>query len=149
MSNQIGDVLVVEYLYAIQAEHFEGDDSRFHVPNQVITFRVTKKTQKRIYYIRRHDGHRRPDGTYPRTVIGFIDRQEIESAGEVYRRSAGWWEPDFHLYLKPPALEVYAPALDLAALKAAVRAAHPDMGGSHEAFLEAHEKYDRAKANAR
>jgi len=130
----------VEYLYAIEAEHYEGDDNRFYVPKRVITFRITKKTAKRIYYLRyEHRG---------RGDVGYIDRQQIEAEGELFRKSAGWWEPDARLYLKPPVLEVYAPAPDLAALKAAMRAAHPDMGGTHEAFLEAHERYERARVNA-
>ncbi|GAA3590684.1 hypothetical protein [Streptomyces osmaniensis] len=134
------DLEAVEYLYAIEADHYEGDDSRFYVPKRVITFRITKKTAKRIYYLR-HERLGRHD-------IGYIDRQQIEAEGELFRKSAGWWEADARLYLKPPVLEVYAPAPDLAALKAAMRAAHPDMGGSHEAFLEAHERYERARVNA-
>lgn len=148
MSDQHGDVLAVEYLYAIQAEHDVGDDSRFHVPKRVITFRITKKTPKRIYYIRAERGHQRADGTFPHTDIGYVDRQQIEADGEIWRKSAGWWESDARLYLEPPLLETYAPAPDLAELKAAMRAAHPDMGGSQEAFLEAHERYERARVNA-
>lgn len=144
------DLLAVEYLYAIEAAHDEGDDSRFHVPTRVVTYRITKKTPKRIYYIRRQSGHQRPDGSFPRTTIGFVNRQKIESEGEVYNRSLGWWSPDFHLYLNPPVLEAYSEAVpDLAELKAAMRAAHPDVGGSHEAFLEAHERYEQARVNAR
>lgn len=142
-------LLAVEYLYAIEAAHFDGDDSRFYVPNRVVTYRITKKTPKRIYYIRRQSGHQRADGTFPRTEIGYVNRQQIETDGEIYNKAAGWWSPDFHLYLEPPALEQYAPAPpDLAELKAAMRAAHPDMGGTHEAFLEAHERYERARVNA-
>lgn len=134
------DLEAVEYLYAIEAEHHEGDDNRFYVPTRVITFRITRKTPKRIYYLR-YERRGRDD-------VGYVDRQQIEADGEVFRKSAGWWEPDARLYLKPPILEVYAPAPDLAALKAAMRAAHPDMGGSHEEFLEAHERYERARVNA-
>jgi hypothetical protein len=138
MSAQVGDLLAVEYLYAIQAEHHQGDDNRFYVPKKVITFRVTRKTPKRIYYVRsEHRGD-----------IGYIDRQQIEAVGEIWRKSAGWWEPDARLYLQPPVLDVYAPAPDLAELKAAMRTAHLDMGGSQEAFLEAHERYERARVNA-
>lgn len=139
MTTQGGDLLAVEYLYAIQAEHHKGDDNRFYVPKTVITFRVTKKTPKRIYYIR---SERRGD-------LGYIDRRQIEADGEIWRKSAGWWEPDARLYLTPPVLEVYAPAPDLAQLKAVMRAAHPDMGGSEAAFLEAHERYELARVNAR
>ena len=130
---QGADVLAVEYLYAIQAEHHEGDDNRFYVPKKVITFRVAKKTAKRIYYVRSES----------RGDVGYIDRQQIEAAGEIWRKSAGWWEPDARLYLQPPVLEVYAPAPDLAELKAAMRAAHPDMGGSEEVPDEARPFRDR------
>lgn len=133
-----GDVLAVEYLYAIEAEHYEGDDSRFHVPARVITFRITRKTPKRIYYLRHEQ----------RGQVGYVDRQQIEAEGELFRKSAGWWERDARLYLRPPVLKVYAPAPDLGELKAAMRAAHPDMGGSQQAFLEAHERYERARVNA-
>jgi hypothetical protein len=129
----------VEYLYAIEAEHYEGDDNRFYVPARVITFRITRKTPKRIYYMR-HERNGRDE-------VGYVDRQQIEADGELFRKSAGWWECDARLYLKPPVLEVYGPAPDLAALKAEMWAAHPDAGGSHEAFLEAHERYVRARAN--
>jgi hypothetical protein len=135
------DLLKVEYLYAIQAEHWSGDDSRFHVPKQVITFRIIKKTPKRIYYIA-------SEGWEPRRRTGYVDRQRIEAEGEVYSRSLHWSAPDFHLYLEAPELEEYAPAPDLAQLKAAMRAAHPDVGGSDEAFREAHERYERARVNA-
>jgi hypothetical protein len=140
MTAQGEDLLAVEYLYGIEAEHWEGDDSRFYVPSRIVTFRITKKTAKRIYYVRAERG--------PAEPIGFVDREAIETHGEVYRKSAGWWEKDAHLYLKPPVLETYAPAPSLTELKAAMRAAHPDMGGSHEAFLEAHERYERARINA-
>lgn len=135
------DLLKVEYLYAIQAEHYQGDDNRFYVPKQVITFRITKKTPKRIYYVSSEDWEKR-------RRTGYVDRQRIEAEGEVYSRSLHWSAPDFHLYLEAPELEEYAPAPDLAELKAVMRAAHPDVGGSHEAFLEAHERYERARVNA-
>ena len=144
----VDDVLAVEYLYAIEAEHHQGDDNRFYVPTRVITFRITRKTPKRIYYVRSERGHRRPDGSVPHVDIGFVDRQRLEADGELFRKSAGWWERDARLYLEPPVLDAYAPAPDLAALKAAMRAAQPDVGGSHEAFLEAHERYERARVNA-
>lgn len=134
------DLEKVEYLYAIEAEHYEGDDNHFYVPKRVITFRITKKTAKRIYYLRRE--------RFGRMEVGYVDRQRIEADGELFRKSAGWWELDARLYLEPPVLETYAPAPDLVALKAAMRAAHPDLGGSNEAFLEAHERYEQARVNA-
>ncbi|WP_331760699.1 hypothetical protein OH810_31670 (plasmid) [Streptomyces albidoflavus] len=148
MSAQGEDLLAVEYLYAIESAHWQGDDSRFYVPNRVVAYRITKKTPKRIYYIRRQSGHQRADGTFPRTEIGYVNRQQIEAEGEIFNKAAGWWAPDSHLYLTPPSLEVYAPAPpNLAELKAAMRAAHPDMGGSHEEFLAAHQAYEQARVN--
>jgi hypothetical protein len=132
-----GEILATEYLYAIEAGHFDGDDSRFYVPQRVVSFPITKKTPKRIYYVASADWELRPR-------IGFVDRQRIEADGEVYSRNRHWSAPDFHLYLNPPALDEPGPAL--AELKAAMRAAHPDMGGTHEDFLRAHEQYEKARA---
>lgn len=131
------DVTAAEYLYGIKAEHYDGNDD--HVPTRVVSFRITKKTPKRIYYVRRERGSR--------TEIGYVDRQKIEADGEIYNKAAGgWWAPDLHLYLNPPEIQKAGPGL--AELKAAMRAAHPDMGGSHEGFLEAHQRYEKARAAA-
>lgn len=138
MTGRGEEVLATEYLYAVKEGHFDGDDSRFFVPARVIRFSILKKTPKRIYYVRLDDGIRQK--------TAYVDRLKLETDGEIYNHGAGdWWAPDFHLYLAPPATEaIQKPTL--AELKAAMRAAHPDMGGSHEDFLRAHERYERAGA---
>ncbi|MDX3232926.1 hypothetical protein [Streptomyces sp. ME19-01-6] len=118
----------VECLYAIDA----GDVLR------VIRFPVVKKTAKRIYYD--------VTGWVSRASIRFVDRQTIERDGEIRRRSGGWWEKDGHLYLNEPALPDYDQKPNLAELKAAMATAHPDRGGSNEAFIVARERYEKARA---
>lgn len=125
----------VEFLYAIHQGYDANDDWK---PAHVVSFRVTKKTPKRIYYVRRE----RIPGDLE---IGYVNRQKIEATGEIYNHGAGgWWSPDFHLYLNPPEVPQYAKP-DLAALKAAMHAAHPDRGGTDEAFIAARERYERAQ----
>lgn len=127
---------VIEYLYGVDSS--VNDDARFYEPPRVVKFRITRKTPKRIYYVRREDG------TNPRT--GYVDRQKIEADGEIYNSGAGgWWAPDFHLYLTPPELPQYTRP-DLADLKAAMAAAHPDRGGTEEEFIAARQRYERARA---
>lgn len=126
----------VEYLYAVVAAHYDGNDD--WVPAAVAAFRITRRTAKRVYYVRREHGDD--------VVIGCVDRLALERDGEVYSRGAGgWWAPDFHLFAAPPVLEPARPEPpDVRGLKAAMRAAHPDMGGSDEAFIAARERYERA-----
>jgi hypothetical protein len=113
-----------EYVYGIEAGHELGNE---WIPTQVIRFRITKKTPRRIYYLPRDWG--RPEER-------FVDRAVLERDGEVRRKSAGWWEPDFTVYLAEPVLED-VPRPDLGELKAAMAAAHPDRGGSDEDFIVA------------
>jgi hypothetical protein len=126
----------VEYLYAVVAEHHDGNDD--WVAASVAAFRITRRTAKRIYYVRRERGSD--------VEIGYVDRQALERDGEVYSRGAGgWWAPDFHLFAAPPVLEPARPEPpDVRELKAAMAAAHPDRGGTSEAFIAARERYERA-----
>jgi hypothetical protein len=124
---------LVEYVYGIEAGHDEGND---WVPTRVVRFRVTKKTPRRVYYLPREWGQ---------TEQRFVDRIALERDGEVVRRSAGWWEPDLRVYLHEPAIEEHRqPSLD--ELKAAMTAAHPDRGGTDEAFIVARRRYEGACA---
>ncbi|MFC9287254.1 hypothetical protein [Streptomyces sp. NPDC057052] len=127
----------VEYLYGVDSS--VADDARFYEPPRVVKFRITKKTPKRIYYVRRERG--------PGDIeTGYVNRQQIEAAGEIYNHGAGgWWAPDFHLYLNPPDLQQHTKP-DLAELKSAMAAAHPDRGGTEEAFIAARQRYERARA---
>ncbi|MEU9470468.1 hypothetical protein AB0D78_28390 [Streptomyces avermitilis] len=135
----MADVAPAEFLYGVDSS--VSDDSRFYEPPQVVRFRITKKTPKRIYYVRRERG--------PGEIeIGYINRQQIEADGEIYNHGAGgWWAPDFHLHLTPPVIE-QARTSDLAELKSAMAAAHPDRGGSDEAFIAARARYEKARRTA-
>ena len=85
----------VEYLYG----------GYFFFSNDLHRFRITKRTARRIYYLRAAEGvdeHNKPraDGRYrdPSNSegIGFVDRQVLEASGRVrnYGRPAGV----FHLF---------------------------------------------------
>jgi hypothetical protein len=91
-------------------------------------------------------------------LLGGAERAKTrvrgEANGEVHNRSKGWWDSEFHLYAS---LEILLsrrqyntePTIDLPALKAATAAAHPDKGGSNEAFIAARKVYVRARRMAR
>jgi hypothetical protein len=134
------DLGPVEFVYGTDV-----DDEGTH---RVFAFRVTKKTAKRIYYVRYAPWARPGD-----EKIGYVDRQAIEAAGAEgvwARRTAGWWEPDNQLYLEPPDVpERPDRKAILARLKAEMAAVHPDRGGSHEEFLAAHARYERARTAGR
>lgn len=138
----------VGYLYAVEPGRYRLDDETW-IPAKVVRFPITKKTPKRIYYLR-------PRFLYlpgPDWQPGYIDRQELEQHGSVH-------VPYWHLlFAEPPELssdrarrarrhrpEPVAP--DLKALKAAMAAAHPDRGGTSEAFIAARTRYLRAKNRA-
>src|SRR5690242_18662939 len=81
---------------------------------QILQHPITKKTAKRIYFAYSTGGHR----------AGFVDRQRIEADGEIYH---GYTLRRLHL--TPPEIPTRAKKPDLAKLKAAMAAAHPDRGG--------------------
>lgn len=128
------DLAATEYLYGIDSS--VSDDSRFYEPPRVVRFRITKKTPRRIYYLPRDS---RPEQQR------FVDRAALERDGEVWRKSAGWWESDGRVYLKPPVIE-QAGKPTLGELKAAMAAAHPDRGGTDAEFIAARARYERAIA---
>jgi hypothetical protein len=135
------EVSAVEYLYGTRVEWPEdGPEIR-----EVIPFRVTRKTAKRVYYVRQKIGHT------GRVDIGFIDREALERDGEVRRKMGRWWESDSHLLAALDAAEAHigigqhAPRVpDLAQLKQEMAAAHPDRGGSPEKFIAARKRYEVA-----
>lgn len=131
----------VEYLYARgQVWDREAMDWR----DGIVSFRITKKTAKRIYYVRRHRVDEDPD-------IGFVNRQDLETNGHARKHGSGsWWTEDFHLYATPPELadRRQPEPPDLAELKAAMADAHPDRGGTDAEFIAARARYERAKARA-
>jgi hypothetical protein len=117
----------VEFLYELwDANWDDGPLGNY----QVLAHPITKKTAKRIYFTYCTGGHR----------AGFVDRQKIEAAGEVYhgytRRRLHLTEPEIPSRPKPPSLP---------GLKAAMAAAHPDRGGTHEAFIAARKRYETAR----
>lgn len=128
------DTAPVEYLYS----HTSGYDAYEDWQEKIHRFRITKRTPKRVYYVRRED-----DGA---PVIGFVDRQELEAKGEVYNRGVHWCMPDHRLYLEPPEIHQDRPQKpDLKALKAAMAEAHPDAGGTDAAFIAARKRYVAAR----
>ncbi|MCP3820101.1 hypothetical protein NLX86_18970 [Streptomyces sp. A3M-1-3] len=136
MTHTPAEPVPVEFLYGVDSS--VNDDARFYQPPRVVRFLITKKTPKRIYYVASQDWE-------PRARIGFVDRQRIEADGEVYSRNRHWSAPDFHLYLAPPVVEQAAKP-DLAGLKQAMAAAHPDRGGSDAEFIAARQRYERARS---
>lgn len=134
------EVSAVEYLYGTRVEWpDDGPEVRETIP-----FRVTRRTAKRVYYVRQHYRG-------GRETIGFVDREALERDGEVIRRSGRWWEDDFRLFAELDAAEEHigigrhAPkAPDLAQLKQEMAAAHPDHGGTAEEFMAARGRYERA-----
>jgi hypothetical protein len=132
----------ITYLYGTA----EREDARGHLVTELRSFRITKRTRQRIYYVRRQH----PDGSVD---LGYVNRQELEAEGHVHNYAAGgWWAADFHLYAEPPEVDQrnsVAPAPDLKALKQAMADAHPDRGGSSESFIEARERYLRARARTK
>jgi hypothetical protein len=133
------DTTTAEYLYGTH----DIEDERGYLVTKVIPFRITKKTPKRIYYVRR-------EGPCGDIRLGYVDRIELETKGEVRNYAAGgWWAADFHLYAAPPDVERPAPKTPgVKALKAAMAAAHPDRGGTNEAFIRARHAYLAARERA-
>lgn len=133
----------VEYLYGTHT----GEDLDGFIRTRLTSFRITKKTAKRIYYVRRveHDGNE---------VIGFVDRQAMEASGADglwARKTAGWWEDDNRLYLNPPPLPGQQPTIaDLQAevdrLRREAADAHPDRGGNDIDFIAAHRRLTEARS---
>lgn len=133
-----GASVAVTHLYGIRAGHHDGTGA-WH-PARVVAFPVTRVTPRRIYY--------RPDGP---ECVGerFVDRRILERDGRVTRRSGRWWETDLTVHLHPPEVPERPPHRDLVALRAAMIAAHPDRGGSHEAFLSARREYESVRDSGR
>ncbi|MVO84148.1 hypothetical protein GPA10_05025 [Streptomyces sp. p1417] len=104
---------------------------------QVLAHPITKKTARRIYFTY-STGIRRP---------AYVDRQRIETDGVIYHGRTLR-----RLHLAPPELPEL---LDrprqptLPELRKAMADAHPDRGGTDEAFIAARRRYERAKEAAR
>lgn len=120
----------VEYLYELwDANWDDGPLGNY----QILRHEITRKTAKRIYF------------TYGNGRAGFVDRQKIEADGEIYHGSTMR-----RLHLAPPELPDRPKPPSLPELRKAMADAHPDRGGSDEAFIAGRQRYERARAiNAR
>lgn len=94
---------------------------------QVLRHPITRKTPKRIYF------------TLTNGRTGYVDRQKIEADGEIYH---GYTLRRLHL--TEPEIPTRHQPQSLAELKAAMAAAHPDRGGTDEAFIAARRRYEAA-----
>lgn len=125
----------VEYLHSLS--WWESDDWSRPGEWDRKTYRITRKTAKRVYY--------RKDGYY--NDEGFVDRQVLERDGKVELRFEYTLQNHRTLYVEPPPIperrRIEAP--DLSKLRQAMADAHPDRGGSREEFEPARAAYLRAK----
>lgn len=150
-----------EYLFSYYTHTSDYDCS---TSRHFIRFQIVKKTAKRIYYLdtaeevdelsgepvrEDYGGIRSLD--YARN--GFVDRQKLETDGEVRNRGRHWSSDDYHLYASLQIVrERFSPRdaeEDIAALKAAMADAHPDRDGSSEQFIAARQRYVDARRRAR
>ncbi|MFD7763606.1 hypothetical protein [Streptomyces microflavus] len=119
------ELALPEYLYELwDANWDDGPLGNY----KVLRHEITKKTARRIYFVMR--GH-----------PGFVDRQRIEAAGEIFYRPVART-----LYLTEPEVPGQPTQPSLPELKQAMAKAHPDRGGTHEAFVAARARFERAKA---
>jgi hypothetical protein len=130
------DAAPVEYLYGV--ERHWGD---VEVPYRVVPFQITRRTEKRVFYLRGRD-----------RGVGSVDRVALERDGVAINKARHAYDADCELYatieLARAELPGKPPAVDLKALRRAAAEAHPDRGGTHEAFLAANGRYERAKKRA-
>ncbi|MFI8265328.1 hypothetical protein [Streptomyces sp. NPDC085665] len=127
----------VEYLYAVDAG---GEHNDFTA--EVVAFRITRRTARRVYYVR--------DERRGEPVLGFVDRQALEADGQVRRAAKYAFEPYTTLYAAPPDLarnQGGAQQVDLTVLKQRMKQAHPDVGGTDAEFIAARDAYERARSS--
>jgi hypothetical protein len=114
-------------------------------------FRITKKTTKRIFYVK--------EIYCDEPQVGFVPRYRVADdwPGPSWRElrdledKVGWRNvPRFFLKPRPPGFDREPlPKIDLHKLKAEMAAAHPDKGGSNEAIREARARYVEARRQLR
>ncbi|MCU1617324.1 MAG: hypothetical protein JWO98_4864, partial [Frankiales bacterium] len=132
------------FLYAIESGYYDYS-VREWIHAKVVRLPVTKRTARRIFYSRSSE-----PAEYE---TGYVDRQQFEAQGwvwssrysKIYAELPELVEPPITIRPPRPAPS-YIP--DLKQLKAEMAAAHPDRGGTNEAFIAAHEKYQRARRMA-
>lgn len=123
------DPATVEYLYELlDANWDDGPLGNW----QILAHPITKKTAKRIYF------------TYLNGRPGVVDRQRIEADREIYH---GYTRRRLHL--TPPEIPTGPKPPSLSELRKAMADAHPDRGGTDEAFIVARQRYERARNNRR
>lgn len=114
-----------EYLYELwDANWDDGPLGNYKIRRHPIT----KKTPRRIYF------------TYLNGRTGYVDRQRIEAAGEIYHG-----QTLRRLHLTPPEVPSRPKPPSLPELRAAMAAAHPDRGGTNAEFIAARARYERAR----
>jgi hypothetical protein len=145
------DSRVVEYLYSSTCRGW------------IERYQIVKRTKRRVYYMRAGeyvdqrgellDNIHRTRCSYD-SEIGFVDRQRLEADGRVTNRGRHWSAADYHLFASLEAVPAdqrhqrrsHRPTKpNLAMLKAAMAAAHPDRGGTSAAFIEARQRYVAAR----
>jgi hypothetical protein len=162
------DARAIEYLYAV--DHYVPEASYERERWTVVAFRITKKTPKRIYYVRSH----RYAALGGDPEIGYISRQELESdtrCGAADCASRGycvhgtppgeistgrrWYHADSWLYATREQAQAVVDAhtraagsKDLKQLRREMADAHPDRGGNREQFTAARAAYLLAKERA-
>ncbi|WP_331764450.1 hypothetical protein [Streptomyces anulatus] len=121
----MSEITAPDYLYELwDANWDDGPLGNY----KVLRHEITKKTARRIYFVM--NGSR----------SAFVDRQRIEADGEIrhgYTRRL--------LHLNPPEIPGQRESPSLPELKQAMADAHPDRGGTDEAFIAARARYERAR----
>lgn len=126
MTAQGDEVVATEYLYELWDANWDDGPLGNYT---VLRHEITKKTPKRIYF------------TYLNGRTGFVDRQRIEADGEIYHGYT-----NHRLHLAPPEIPHQPKRPSLPELRKAMADAHPDRGGTDEAFIAARARYERARA---
>lgn len=118
----MADIELVEYLW----HHHQFDGSEF-----MVSYGITKRTATRVYFVDRYGR------------VGFVDRQQLECEGSAWHRPT-----QTRLYAEKPLTDAerrrqYA-AENVSRLRAEMADTHPDRGGDSAAFIQAHQRYQRA-----
>jgi hypothetical protein len=156
------DTAAVEYLYA--HEYCWNDGYRCtcadlvgeeKVDYHAYQFQVIRKSRQRIYYSKKPQPVR-PDRylTGYRDLsdygTGYLDRQKIEAEGSIWDHGGRHRLYLTRQHLLDDCLQHAASTTpDLHELKAAMAAAHPDHGGSNQAFIAARARHVAARRQAR
>lgn len=144
-----GDVV---NLFAIEFGFYDHGVRQW-VHSKIVRLPVVKTTPRRIYFLRSSE-----PGEFER---GYVDRQAFEAKGWVYSSRFN------KIYATPPKLPGDKPFIpppfhpeyghpraavsveELKRLKAIMRAAHPDIGGSDAEFIKARAEYENARDRAK